>query len=82
MPMIENHIAAPVREIIETCYECHGTGKIYKDHRKLSEFLWDKCKRQRAGFRELMMIYRDWKESGGFVDCEECDGCGEWIKFQ
>ena len=79
--MVENSLAMPIREVTETCYYCHKTGKTYKERWELGGFLWDKHKRQRSSFRELMAIYREWKQSGGFVDCEDCSGSGSWIKF-
>jgi hypothetical protein len=80
--MVENQIARPIVELNDICIDCHATGKQYKERWELCELLWDMHKRQRAGFCEMIAVYRQWRKDDGYIDCPECGGEGSFLRLK
>lgn len=58
------------------CETCNGSGLVEKDLQGLREYLWGHCFGKK--FKQLIKIYRDWKNNDKQTICDDCDGRGVW----
>ena len=70
---VENQMTVGIREEYANCSVCDGRGKtLMDDPREFVRWLNHKIYIEKLPYSERKRIKKEWRQSGGWVDCEFC----------
>jgi hypothetical protein len=71
MPLLNNSMAAPIKEKMATCSMCDHGKILMDDPKEFRRWLNHKIFNEKLTSDEIRLIKNEWKQSGK-VDCENC----------